>query len=84
MIYRYSDVVYATVYCCPWEFSDSKLQKFTTNSLFNEKNMISIPVCMKPKLLPMKIVCIILCFSHLVRILKGGAHGYTTRKGDPN
>ena len=31
--------------------------------------------------LPMKIVCIILCFSHLVRILKGGAHGYTSHIG---
>ena len=26
----------------------------------------------------MKIVCIILCFPYPVRILKGGAHGYTS------
>ena len=40
--------------------------------------MFSIPLHMKPYLLHMKIVCIILCFPYLVRILKGGAHGYTS------
>ena len=30
----------------------------------------------------MKIVCIILCFSHLVKILKSGAHRYTSHRAE--